>query len=104
MPSNVLWTVFFHTRQLMALRVPFDDRMCLPLFSSPFRAEVFLLEMGLEQHLVSAPLWPAVLKQLLEYAEDAGFDYITLDPPADMDVPAQMRPIEDLLDQVEAKL
>jgi hypothetical protein len=102
--SNVLWTVFYHTGQFMVLRIPFEERKCLPLFSSPSRCERWMMGMRLEQHLPSAPLWPHILRRVLEAAQDVGIELVCLDPPFQQGEMFEASPIEYMLEQAESKL
>lgn len=105
MPNGkTLWTILHHTGALMPLRMAYDERMILPLFSSPYGCETWMMQQKLEQHHPSAPLWPTVLMQLLESAYDAGFDAVTIDPPLVNERPLEVHGMEDLMDQVEAVL
>lgn len=100
----VLWTALHHTRSLMALSMVGDGRMVLPMFSSPFACEAWIMTVGLEQHFCSPPLWPPHLKELLEFALDNGFEGYALNPPTTTKLPMQVAEIEDLIEQVEARL
>jgi hypothetical protein len=100
----VMWTVLYRTGHLMGLTLTFGDQSVLPLFSTPTRAEEFVLRMNLSGYFVSPPHYPHQLKELLLYAIDAGFDDYVLDPPVSTSVPVEVAEIDDLLDQVEERL
>jgi hypothetical protein len=100
----VLWTVLHHTRSLVGLKQVGRNGLVLPMFSSPFAAEAWIMGMKFEQHFCSPPLWPVFLREILEVALVNGFEGYVLNPPPSMKTPMEIADIENLLDQVEAKL
>lgn len=102
--SKALWAVIANTGQLMAIKSVNDERACLALFSSPFKAEAWILGMGLEQHLPSTPLTPKRLKKMLNDCMEDGFGLVALDPPAEDYGFFACAPIEKLMSQVEERV
>jgi hypothetical protein len=88
----------------MALSIPFSESKILPLFRTPSASDAFIRGMGLSQVCVtSSPMYPRVLRRVLKALKKAGFDTYTLDPVG-FSVPTQVAPIEEITEQVEAKI
>jgi hypothetical protein len=102
-PRPVLWTVFYGDGRFVGLTIEGRQDMTLPLFSSPAKAIIWI--EGMEQLgalVISRPLYPKVLLDVLYRAEEAGYESITLDPPWVNTLPAEVGTLENLIDQAEA--
>jgi len=94
----------YYSGEFMALSIPFSQSKVLPLFTNPSGCDAFIQTMGLTYYCgTSNPLFPRVLKRVVTTAREAGFDAFTLDPQGFW-TPSEIAPIENLLEQVEAKL
>lgn len=62
------------------------------------------MAMHFEQHFCSPPLWPAHLRELIEYSLDQGMDSYAINPPTTTKIPVMIGDLEDLLERVEVYL
>lgn len=77
-PKPFLWPIHRHDGALYGVITKGGDPV-LALFVSPELAERFVLERGLEQHLVGSPLQPEQVARLCE----ASIEALSSDPEAD---------------------
>jgi hypothetical protein len=74
-----------------------------PLFTSESTAGIWLMNMGLEQHIVSRPLAGRMLVEFLEHLKDNGYSSVGVNPPSQTNVPFQAAPLDYFIEQATDK-
>jgi hypothetical protein len=77
---NVLWPIFDHEGRSVGIQARSGKVLCL--FSQLPLAEDWLMDMGLEQHLVGRGLRGKELARFCQEAMRDNFRFVILDPPA----------------------
>jgi hypothetical protein len=100
--SDILFPIFDHERRSIGIATE-DGGMALCLFSGRRRAEAWLMNMELEQHIVGRGLNPQEMAHFCEIAKENGFAYWILNPPVYARRRWQMGTLDSLKEQAEAK-
>jgi hypothetical protein len=98
----VLWAILNKENQLVGIRALIGERhICMVLFETQALAEAWILAMRLESHTALGPLNGKTLVEFLDKAREAGWGYVTKNPPPGVNIYFQYAPIEQL--QLQAK-
>ncbi len=99
---DTLHAVFNHERRFVGLLAE-DEGKVLCVFSKRVLAERWLMDMKLEQHIVSKELYPDDIARLCDDAMTADFKYAAINPPLNRGQKVQMGTLLSLKEQAVKK-